>query len=205
MQFNAMQLYAQMQEDIGNFKLCCKNELLVIEGCFNIASQYWTRIKHIATTHFFISEAESILFFKHIKPSFVAVLKFYTLHYQALLFKPGDSNIELVIYWLNQLKRIEKFYERHRDFYDYYVNGQTDKDLQYFTQDACTRNLLDELPCDSKAGISPSCIAARILGYREYHKLVEAELRNLLHGKKDEPPVKKIVPVCHVYGMVESR
>ena len=45
MNFSSMQLYAQMQEDIGQLEALSKNEIARLEDCFSIALVYLEKIK----------------------------------------------------------------------------------------------------------------------------------------------------------------
>ena len=180
MNLNSMQLYAQMQDEISQLKLCCRNEIIMIEGCFNIALLYWNKIKTCSLYTLFKSETEEINFFKHIKPLFIAVIEYYTLCYQAILFKPHNDEDELALYWINQLQRAQLFYNRHKEFYQYYISGETNRDKIYFMQPGSVNTLHDSLPGDLAIKNSHDHIAARILGYQQYCSYVEAELEIMM-------------------------
>src|SRR5690242_3835292 len=109
MNFSSLQLYAQMQEDFCQLEAFCVNETAKVEGCFNIALFYWNKIKSISDHHIFSYETDEINFFKNINPLFIASIEYYTLLYQAVLFKPSGDKNQLVTYWLQQLKRVELF------------------------------------------------------------------------------------------------
>jgi hypothetical protein len=164
-----MQLYRQMQYDINELRGACKCETAMIEGCFTIANHYWNDIKQRLESYLFCNETEEIHFFKNIKPLFIAAIEYYTLHYQAILFRPTHDAPSLAAYWLHQLKRVETFYARHKDFYLYYTSGQTYSDSIYFIQ----RNNA------ATATASYDHIAARIMGYQQYLLYVEQQLEIL--------------------------
>jgi len=182
MHFNAMQLYSQMQEEMNELVVNCKNEMTMIEGCFTIAVQYCNRIKKHAESHIFSNESEEVYFFKNINPLFIAAIEYYKLYYQAVLFKPSNDKIALAAYWLHQLKRVEIFYTRHKEFYEYYTSGQTGRDNVYFVRSGITGNSPGNSHPYCKAATSHDHIAARILGYKKYLEHVEFELGLLMPG-----------------------
>jgi len=180
-----MQLYSQMQEEINELKKYCNNEILLVEKCFSIALHYWNKIKHRLAIFTFKQEEEEIIFFKNIRPLFIAAIEYYTLQYQALLFKPSNDPDELALYWLQQLKRVTLFYDRHKEFYHYYLSGQTNNDKAYFTRSASSADTFKKNDFNMKSS-SYDDIAARIMAYRQYNSYAEEQLRTLLPENKKE-------------------
>jgi hypothetical protein len=183
MNCNSMQLYAQMQKELNELKTCCNNEILFVEQCFNIAIHYWNKIKTYPVSFTFIQPEEEINFFKNIKPLFTAVIEYYTLHYQAILFKPTNDRHQLIVYWTHELKRVDLYFSKHRDFYHYYLTGQTNKDSDYFTRKKNNDNALKKSTHHSK----PICyddIAARIIAYQQYNDYAALQLKMLLPENK---------------------
>ncbi|MBU9937600.1 MAG: RteC domain-containing protein [Ferruginibacter sp.] len=182
MNLSSLQLYAQMQEEINQAEAHCKNEIQKVESCFNIALLYLNKIKNHSESFAFRHETDEINFFKNIKPLFIAAMEYYTLRYHAVLFKPSNDKDQVVTYWLHQLKRVEIFYNQHREFYHYYTGGQTDRDTMYFTRQGRANNLPGKSSIKSRGSISPGYMAARILGHRKYRLHVELELEMLMQG-----------------------
>ncbi|MGG9963606.1 RteC domain-containing protein [Ferruginibacter sp. SUN106] len=180
------QLYTQMQEDINGLLMHCKCETSMIEGCFNIVIRYWSKIKKCLETHLFSNETEEIYFFKNIKPLFTGAIEYYTLHYQAILFKPSNDTNALVAYWMHELKRVEKFYARHKEFYQYYSSGQCHMDDIYFTRASNTSKEFCNKRTDVNTTTSHDHIVACIIAYQKYYKYVEAELEILLQSNTKE-------------------
>jgi hypothetical protein len=176
---NAMQLYRKMQHDIDKLRGNSTCETAMIEGCFTIASHYWNGIKQCLESYLFCNETEEIHFFKNIKPLFIAAIEYYTLHYQAILFRPSHDATSLAAYWLHQLKRVETFYARHKDFYLYYTSGQTCSDSIYFIQRNNAATATGNRHPGAAATISYGHIAARIIGYQQYLRYVEQQLEIL--------------------------
>jgi RteC protein len=200
----SMQLYTKMQEELNELEVDCKNEILMVEGCFNIAVFYWNKIKKYAESYFFKHENEEITFFKTIKPLFIAAIEYYTLYYQAILFKPCNEEKELTAYWIQQLKRVEIFYNRHKEFYCYYTSGQTCRDKLYFLKNGNTVQALHSTQFNSRATDAHDAIAARILSYQKYRSYVETQLHQLLQTAAQQSPAPSIVAAvptaapCHI-------
>lgn len=178
MNFSSMQLYARMQQEIGQLEAVSKNEMARLEGCFSIALTYFEKIKERSASYVFRHETDEIHFFKNIKPLFRAALEYYTLLYQAVLFKPAEKDW-LVAYWLQQLKRVDRFNNRHREFYQYYMSGCTYRDAFYFTRVGNAEKAGDGSFAKNKQPNSVHHIAAHILGYQQYRLHVEMELERL--------------------------
>ncbi len=181
MNFSSMQLYAQMQEEIGQLEALSKNEITRLEGCFSITLSYLDKIKKRSASYVFSDEKDEIHFFKNIKPLFMAAIEYYTLLYQAVLFKPADND-QLAVYWLQQLKRVDRFNNRHREFYQYYISGRTHRDKFYFTRAGIAKNIRDRSPVDKKPSDPAYYLAARILAQQQYRMYVEMELEMLARG-----------------------
>ncbi len=186
MNLNSMQLYQQMQDDIEKSAVNCTCEMLMIENCFTITMRYWNNIKQRLDCHLFSNETEEIDFFKNIKPLFIAAIEYYTLYYQAMLFKPSHDTAALTAYWMQQLKRVETFYNRHRDFYQYYTSGQTCNDNFYFIRRNNICDSTSQLFSDNKPSISYDHIAARIIGYQRYLAYVKDQLEILLRLNRNK-------------------
>ncbi len=179
MNFSSMQLYAQMQEEIGQLEALSKNEITRLEGCFSIALTYLEKIKERSASYVFRYETDEIHFFKHIRPLFMAAKEYYTLLYQAVLFKPNDKD-QLVAYWLQQLKRADRFNNRNREFYQYYTNGCTHKDKLYFTRVGNATGIRTGETDKNKPLDPPYYTTARILALQQYRLYVQMELEMLM-------------------------
>lgn len=179
MNIRSRQLYAQMMEEIGQAENCCTIELTRVEKCFSIALAFWEKVKTISGSYLFFTESEEIEFFKYIQPLFIARMEYYMLIYQAILFKPAHDKDELITYWMGQLKRIESFQLRHREFFTYYTHGQTDKDASYFKKGEHITAPKSRRYFYTGRSFSPGQLAGMLLGFCEYHAYISTELKNL--------------------------
>jgi hypothetical protein len=102
-----------------------------VENNFIIAGNYWSELRATVAEYDFTNEEQEILFFKTIKPLFIAELEYYSLVYHSLLFCPFDRSNQKK-FWEREAKRPEDFKEQYRDFYLYHTSGRTDRDQQYY-------------------------------------------------------------------------
>lgn len=179
MNIRSRKLYAQMMEEIGQAESCCATELTRVEKSFSIALIFCEKIKMIAGSYLFFTESEEIEFFKYIQPLFIARMEYYMLIYQAILFKPAHDKDDIIRFWMGQLKRIESFQLRHREFYTYYTHGQTDKDADYFKQGANITATKSRRYFYTRRSFLPGQLAGMLLGFCQYRTYIDTELKNL--------------------------
>ncbi|MFN8306080.1 MAG: RteC domain-containing protein [Ferruginibacter sp.] len=188
-------LYARMQEEIEAVEASGGNEMICVEKCFSIALAYWSSVRIIAETNLFSTEAEEIFFFKHIKPAFIAVMEYYMLLYQAILFKPATDKDALLSYWLKQLKRADQFLHRHQAFRNYYCNGLTELDAMYFTlRQNSIRFTGRFIPAGRPGCCQGSYLAAGILAYQRYQAYLECQLKAMTEGSRKKVLSGPLIP-----------
>jgi RteC protein len=175
----AINYFNQMQEEINALTLHVSNEILLVESCFKIALHYRNLIKGYVDGHVFEQPAAEINFFKHIKPLFGATVEYNILCYQTILFKPVHDKGELTQYWVQQLKRIDRFYSRNAEFYNYYTSNQTSRDELYFTRPKYQFNSEPNGNHHKSSVSSYVHIAASILSYGQYREYVTEQLHKL--------------------------
>ena len=125
-------LYSSMKEEIKSCWQKHVDEKVAIEQCFQISAQYWSMIEIDVKENYFLSLAEEINFYKHVKPLFVSEIRYYNMLYHAELFKPPGELIENKEFWAREKQRLEKFTRENKEFYEYYKSGSTACDEQWF-------------------------------------------------------------------------
>ncbi len=189
MNISSMQLYAQMQEEIRQFQPLFETEILMIEGSFNIAARYWYDIQNRLNNYSFKQKEDEVFFYKNIKPLFTAVMEYYCFRYKAVLFRPAWGKAQLSHYWINELKRIDHFFNSHREFYQYLSDGSKDKDEFYFGRPIEETDKSGKTTTEKKVNKIYDDIAARIFGYKEYRKYIESALKTLQYGNEKKVTV----------------
>ena len=91
----------------------------------------WQKINNWFSAHSFHKKEYEICFFKYIKPGFIGFLNYYARRYQNLQFRPVTSK-EQLNFFQRELSKSEKFYYDHAEFYNYYTEGRSDRDDEYF-------------------------------------------------------------------------
>src|SRR6186713_104273 len=128
--------YQEYHQELLNAIILCeeseRSEMEAIEACFKCSLDIWGRLQKHIKQNTFASREEEIYFFKKVKPQFTAYIEYYTCRYHALLFRPAEDALELARFWRWELRKIEKFYETHKDFCCYVREGFTEKDDEYF-------------------------------------------------------------------------
>lgn len=90
--------------------------------------EYWEDIKEDLSAHIFQSEEEEINFYKKTKPSFTSFIEYYTKLYLELCFAPRENTEMSLIFWTEELKKLQKFIDKHVEFINYYRSGKTELD-----------------------------------------------------------------------------
>ena len=91
----------------------------------------WQKINNWFSSHSFNNKEDEIYFFKYIKPGFIGFLNYYARRYQNLRFRPVSGSDQLS-FFQRELIKCEKFYCDHTEFYNYYTEGRTEQDNEYF-------------------------------------------------------------------------
>lgn len=173
-------LHSDMLKDMARCSAMELPETEVAECCYRIAVNYWLRIKQCFQKRVIYDDAGEIEFFKSVKPQFTAYIEHYLILNQGLLFIPGQKEDE-VAYWEEEERRYQRFYERNRDFIQYYENGKTESDAEYFLQRNNRLLLLpqeriyEDLDCRS----SHDHLIRGFLANRMYKQYVENRLKQL--------------------------
>jgi hypothetical protein len=125
-------IYRQLQADTDLCRQRDMPELERIECCFRTASGCWGNMREALNHYRFTTEEEEIDFFRNIKPLFTSQIEFYTLVYQAILFKPQEDLLKIAAFWAGESARLHRFCENKEAFIAYYKSGDTGLDSQYF-------------------------------------------------------------------------
>lgn len=129
------QQYNLMQVELKALKESKLETAKEIELCYHIADKYWLYVKTKMKEYCFNNINEEIIFFKTIKPKFLAEKEYYSLLYHASLFLPADAEARALDFWLREKGRLKKFINENQQFYDYYKSGKTDRDEELFWKD----------------------------------------------------------------------
>ena len=170
--------YQNLQKQL---KLCehkYKWERKKIESCFQACFLMWLGIQGQIMKTGFENTLEEIHFFKTIKPLFTSTLKFYSLCYQAELFRPPGSKLGQKEFWLREQGRLNKFIDKHLQFYTYYKQGKTDLDEEYFLR-ANKNGFLEHADQFDELSTSHDHLVSSLLALEKYSDYVAAKLNKI--------------------------
>ncbi len=144
-----------------------------------LSEDYMKRLYELMPEHF-AETCQEILFFKSIKPLFVAEREYHQRQYHASLFATDNH------FWEHELKKMEGLLKSNIGFRDYYRNGETYNDHAWFTQGLAP--LPTEL-CMSPWETNPKHTSARdgwaggllaVERYRDWLQAKQIHLKNQL-------------------------
>ena len=175
----ALQFYDQLLQDIKHCNEKELSEVEKVECCFQICNKYWTIVRESVRKHEFEDPKEEIEFFKKVKPLFTCLIEFYNLVYHALLFIPEHDFLEEKRFWQRESKRLEKFIEENKEFYEYYKTGKTDKDAFFFLRKNNLNNFLTgkTYELDGKAMTSHDYLVTDLLALEKDKDHVSQQLK----------------------------
>lgn len=111
-----------------------------------VIEKYIHELKRFVIKYKFKTIDEEIHFFKMIKPDFVGLLWYYKKLFRIQLFETYNSSEVKLKYYRRQLKRLETFIDKNRDFYQYIFSDADHLNEKYFTRSnsASTSGVWDE-------------------------------------------------------------
>lgn len=172
----ALKLYDEMQQELSN---CKKNEN-EFECRFAIANRYWAILQADLIHYSFDTIADEIVFFKTVKPLFIAELLYCGLcSYAQLCLLNVNEGYETAKFWSQELRRLDKFKEEHLDFVEYYLTQQTSLDEQWFTRKNNDNKYLfisTAFDLEHKASSSHDVLVSNLLALQRYIKYATTQM-----------------------------
>ena len=175
-------LYLQLLMNIAQSQHTQGSDTQKIEVCFKHAIGCWRKVQQLIKSNDFSTEEEEIHFFKHIKARFTGLIEYYTYRYHALLFMTSQDKAEQEEFWNRELRKIERFYESHREFCQYIRQGATNKDKDYFLrasnrESAPLQARIHDIDPDTST--SHDHLLTLLNAYKLYKEHINLELRKL--------------------------
>lgn len=127
-------MYHSLSEELLRHQQAHHSFQREVEACFGSCYHYWSLVAEKMAAYSFTSLDEEILFFRTIKPLFVALIEYYQFLYHSLLFQPESKPALLAVFWEREASRLPVFIARHESFYHYYKDGCTHRDEEFFTR-----------------------------------------------------------------------
>lgn len=92
----------------------------------------FSQLKTFIISYTFKDEIEEICFFKEIKPKLFSKLLYFHKIHGITMRRPAGSNDATRKYLIDKLNRINDFFDKNLEFYEYYRSGNTHLDKYYF-------------------------------------------------------------------------
>ncbi|OQP65732.1 hypothetical protein A3860_14100 [Niastella vici] len=174
-------LYIEMQKGINRCLQLPLPEIEQLECCCRICINYWDQLKAWIRVNNHIIENRKIDFFKNCKPKFTGLIEYYMQRCQAILFLPQDNKEEKIQFWQRELTKIKHFFNEHKEFCEYYIKGDTDRDYIYFmNNDSKEGYHKKRIYTSDKQTSSPyDYLTATLLAYQQYEIYVSDQLKIL--------------------------
>jgi hypothetical protein len=170
------QLYQELLTELAYYRNQGLPFVTETEYCFHVTEKFRGLMREELSSYRFNTVEDEVHFFKTIKPRFVAETEYACLlNFAGNFCPPPDYLPQLVEFWKRQAERLIKFQDKHRDFYQYHVNGDTQLDLVYYTR------LLseDHLPVSDKTNSDYDILAGQLMAHERYAEYAKKELEKL--------------------------
>jgi hypothetical protein len=169
-------LYKKMLQQLAGYETTMTDEKKWIEWGFRIAASTWLGIQQEADNYVFNDQQEEILFYKVVKPRFIALIDYFTLLYKSVLFQPESQQGNLE-YWQHERAICKNFLSKYQSFCSYYEQGNTTMDHIYFVQETNQQSLIFGINEKLAQTInSYSHLLARLLSIKKYHRYILEKL-----------------------------
>jgi RteC protein len=173
-------LYKDMLKDIERCSGIDLPETEIAECCYQIAINYWQKLKEGFQKKSIYADADEIEFFKMVKPEFTSYIEYNLILNQGLLFIPAERE-QALNYWKEEVKRHQRFLERNRVFVEYYESGSIEQDAECFLQ---RNNRLTAMPQeriyeDNDCRSSHDHLVRGLLANRMYKEYVDKRIKQL--------------------------
>lgn len=203
-------LYDRLTTELDIINEGTKDILALTGLCIDAVARTAAALKQYVLENGFPSVEDEIRFFRSVKPKFYSLLVYYGKVFELELDRPTGSREIEVEYLKKAAAKLFYFYEKHRDFYQYYRAGYTYLDDKYFTRSK--DNIISlkweyGLDTDPNFTTGQDFIVAKIEGNEKLRVYIENALtelqpeRGLVENKVY--PVKKLVWTASKASLLE--
>ncbi len=141
-----------------------------------------------------LTDANRIVFFKQIRPKFVALWLFYLERYHLVLNKPIGAKSGIKSFYESELQQLDYFLKRYGFYYSYFRSGMSQTDHLYFLPDIKMANAAPELPILPGMSRTPcDYLFARFLSCEMITQYVLAQIIDLDKQNLSLPTVPNLV------------
>jgi len=125
-------LYEEMELNLAEIDIKDNAYLQNSRLSSGIILNYISRLKTFVNNYKFLTKDEEINFFKHLKPKFYSLLIYHQKVISILSHIPLTTLNEIKSYYLNELRKINDFFNSNHEFVTYYRSQTSSFDEIYF-------------------------------------------------------------------------
>lgn len=126
------QNYCDLLQELKNCKRRHPEENSQLRCCYMKSYSAWETINKQSENYQFPDLREEITFFKQIRPKFFAEREYYHRLYFVHCFLPSEPSSARE-FLAEEMCRLQRFTNRHQEFYSYQKSSRTDKDKEWFS------------------------------------------------------------------------
>ena len=185
---HSIKILDKLNKELENIK--SENKIDKCEKAIKIVICGLKDLKQITQEYNFKSLQEEIVFFKTIKPQFVALFIYYNSIYKIEVKIPYGGSRNIKKYLNDELAKLKRFYDNNKDFCKYYKTKATFHDDKYFIRgNFDIKFTLDNffIEADHSFSTTHDFKIAKIMAY----DLIEIYLENKLKTLTNKEPIKK--------------
>ncbi|MBT2560108.1 RteC domain-containing protein [Pedobacter sp. ISL-68] len=175
------ELYVNLQDEIKKIKDQENEQVKILYNILNVIRSALSRLKAYVHETPFKNESEQIYFFKHVKPKFYALKLYYLEWYGMVTSVPAGDKDTLRKFYRDELKAVQRFFQRVAFHYQYYRLGATELDGLYFKRGMEVPSLLiPDLPEDDpEFSTSQDYLFAKIRAYELFQQEIIRRIQHL--------------------------
>jgi hypothetical protein len=163
------------------------------EESYIVIAKGYDKLQGFIAKYKFKSQAEEIRYFKTLKPKLICRLIYFAKVYHIETKKPQGTQKSKRKYLLNELEKINRYFDNNIDFIRYYRSGDNYLDHKYFVRNKIDFRLSHEsfsVELDKKQSTSFDFKIAKIMANDLLQVYLHDELNYLeLHNNKEKPQV----------------
>jgi hypothetical protein len=175
------ELQQQLNEQLGTIHSEQNGILKVAERAVSISQEFVWKLKQFVDTYTFKDQQEEIQFFKEIKPAIFSNLIYYLDMYNIESKMPPESPRVKRKYFIEEIKKLNTYFEQNIEFYKYYRTNSRHLDTIYFLRNNTIILNLDAVYFDRDPSFvtSHDYHVSRILANERIRVYVEEQLFKL--------------------------
>lgn len=191
-------LYKNMLSELDEVATVVDNPIQKADKSYHVVESIMKELKAYVLDKDFRDKPEEIKFFKFIKPKFQSEL-FYYLQIFYFEYRKPLGNVEMIKnFHHSALLRVDDFFDKNLEFYNYFRLGRTENDEWYFIRGAESTGMMPKysLDHDSRFSTPYSLKLAEMMSMDMFKDFIHSSLSSLDFGKGSDTSSSKM-PQLH--------